>query len=195
MTYCNIVTGAALLMISENILIKAVLQNSITCCGSMLRSNESCMNATHCDSGCHLHILENNTSVCLSCDSAVPEQGPPTSCNHTRSNVTTKSTIINLGGPGVAASLLLGTLLISLFLILSVASFFYLKRSNQLPGVFYRRNKAAFIFQPSEAAVMMPSAGSSVRKPRYVRRERPSAASAPHSAAMSTGPVTRIHDV
>ncbi|XP_076124604.1 uncharacterized protein C1orf159 homolog isoform X2 [Alosa pseudoharengus] len=181
MTYCNIVTGAALLMISENILIKAVLQNSITCCGSMLRSNESCMNATHCDSGCHLHILENNTSVCLSCDSAVPEQGPPTSCNHS--------------GPGVAASLLLGTLLISLFLILSVASFFYLKRSNQLPGVFYRRNKAAFIFQPSEAAVMMPSAGSSVRKPRYVRRERPSAASAPHSAAMSTGPVTRIHDV
>ncbi|XP_041944861.1 uncharacterized protein C1orf159 homolog isoform X2 [Alosa sapidissima] len=112
-----------------------------------------------------------------------------------RSNVTTKSTIINLGGPGVAASLLLGTLLISLFLILSVASFFYLKRSNQLPGVFYRRNKAAFIFQPSEAAVMMPSAGSSVRKPRYVRRERPSAASAPHSAAMSTGPITRIHDV
>lgn len=43
------------------------------------------------------------------------------------------------GGPGVAASVLLGTLLISLFLILSVASFFYLKRSNRLPGVFYRR--------------------------------------------------------
>lgn len=45
------------------------------------------------------------------------------------------------GGPGVAASLLLGTLLISLFLILSVASFFYLKRSNRLPNIFYRRNK------------------------------------------------------
>lgn len=45
------------------------------------------------------------------------------------------------GGPGVAASLLLGTLLISLFLILSVASFFYLKRSNRLPSIFYRRNK------------------------------------------------------
>lgn len=43
------------------------------------------------------------------------------------------------GGPGVAASVLLGTLMISLFLILSVASFFYLKRSNRLPGVFYRR--------------------------------------------------------
>lgn len=81
------------------------------------------------------------------------------------------------GGPGVAVSVLLGTLLISLGLILSVASFFYLKRSNRLPGVFYRRNKgkkcclpnwphfnllvifllnicvhifSAFIFQPSE---------------------------------------------
>lgn len=41
----------------------------------------------------------------------------------------------------MAASLLLGTLLISLFLILSVASFFYLKRSNRLPNLFYRRNK------------------------------------------------------
>ncbi len=45
------------------------------------------------------------------------------------------------GGPGVAASVLLGTLLISLGLILSVASFFYLKRSSRLSGVFYRRNK------------------------------------------------------
>jgi hypothetical protein len=41
----------------------------------------------------------------------------------------------------VAASLLLGTLLISLFLILSVASFFYLKRSHRLPNIFYRHNK------------------------------------------------------
>lgn len=41
----------------------------------------------------------------------------------------------------MAASLLLGTLLISLFLILSVASFFYLKRSNRLPSIFYRRDK------------------------------------------------------
>ena len=51
------------------------------------------------------------------------------------------------GGPGVAASLLLGTLLISLFLILSVASFFYLKRSNQLPGLFYRRNKGDSVYR------------------------------------------------
>ncbi|XP_015503515.1 uncharacterized protein C1orf159 homolog [Parus major] len=45
------------------------------------------------------------------------------------------------GGPEVAASLILGTFFLSLFLILSVASFFYLKRTNKLPKVFYRRNK------------------------------------------------------
>ncbi|KFZ66074.1 Uncharacterized protein C1orf159, partial [Antrostomus carolinensis] len=52
-------------------------------------------------------------------------------------------------GPEVAASLILGTFFISLFLILSVASFFYLKRANKLPNVFYRRNKAS-VLQPSE---------------------------------------------
>ncbi|KFQ93789.1 Uncharacterized protein C1orf159, partial [Nipponia nippon] len=52
-------------------------------------------------------------------------------------------------GPGVAASLILGTFFISLVLILSVASFFYLKRANKLPNIFYRRNKAS-VLQPSE---------------------------------------------
>lgn len=60
----------------------------------------------------------------------------------------------------MAASLLLGTLLISLFLILSVASFFYLKRSNRLPNVFYRRNKgkccAAFPVKPGLQSYMAP---------------------------------------
>uniref|UniRef100_A0A4W6DB29 Si:ch211-157b11.12 n=1 Tax=Lates calcarifer TaxID=8187 RepID=A0A4W6DB29_LATCA len=110
-----------------------------------------------------------------------------------RKNHTTVTTVIpKIGGPGVAASLLLGTLLISLFLILSVASFFYLKRSNRLPSIFYRRNKA-FIFQPSETAVMIPS--SSVRKPRYVRRERPSAASTVNSATISTTSSTQVYNV
>uniref|UniRef100_A0A3Q4I6Q7 Si:ch211-157b11.12 n=1 Tax=Neolamprologus brichardi TaxID=32507 RepID=A0A3Q4I6Q7_NEOBR len=93
-------------------------------------------------------------------------------------------------GPGVAASLLLGTLLISLFLILSVASFFYLKRSNRLPSIFYRRNK--FIFQPSETAVMIPS---SSRKPRYVRRERPSASSTLNSATITTTSSAQVYNV
>ncbi|EPY87985.1 hypothetical protein CB1_000203022 [Camelus ferus] len=59
----------------------------------------------------------------------------------------------NFGGPQVAASLFLGTFLVSSGLILSVAMFFYLRRASKLPAVFYGRNK--------------------VRKPRYVRRERP----------------------
>ncbi|RLV85334.1 hypothetical protein DV515_00016071 [Chloebia gouldiae] len=49
--------------------------------------------------------------------------------------------IVIIWGPEVAASLILGTFFLSLFLILSVASFFYLKRANKLPKVFYRRNK------------------------------------------------------
>lgn len=45
------------------------------------------------------------------------------------------------GSPQVAASLFLGTLFISSGLILSVAGFFYLKRTSKLPKVFYGRNK------------------------------------------------------
>lgn len=41
----------------------------------------------------------------------------------------------------MAASLFLGTLFISSGLILSVAGFFYLKRTSKLPKVFYGRNK------------------------------------------------------
>ncbi|KAJ8780584.1 hypothetical protein J1605_000627 [Eschrichtius robustus] len=132
------------------------------------------------------------------------------------------------GGPQVAASLFLGTFLISSGLILSVAAFFYLKRASKLPDVFYGRNKAPGL-QPGEATVFLPPYGGlewgqwggyhppysaphdlrlrvsgepdplpgrgapgvrelepgpalippvsdpvSVRKPRYVRRERPS---------------------
>ncbi|XP_026313221.1 uncharacterized protein C1orf159 homolog isoform X2 [Piliocolobus tephrosceles] len=76
------------------------------------------------------------------------------------------------GAPRVAASLFLGTFFISSGLILSVAGFFYLKRSSKLPRVFYRRSKAPAL-QPGEAAAMIPPPQSSVRKPRYVRRERP----------------------
>ncbi|XP_018081455.1 uncharacterized protein c1orf159.L isoform X2 [Xenopus laevis] len=93
----------------------------------------------------------------------------------------TPSVSHNLGSPGIAASLLLGILFISLFLILSVASFFYLKRSQKLPEIFYRRNKAS-IFQPSEMASMIPNPNSSVRKPRYVRRERTRTTAVPESS-------------
>lgn len=61
----------------------------------------------------------------------------------------------NLGSPQVAASLFLGTLFISSGLILSVAGFFYLKRTSKLPKVFYGRDKAPAL-QPGEAAAMIP---------------------------------------
>ncbi|XP_036082621.1 uncharacterized protein C1orf159 homolog isoform X5 [Rousettus aegyptiacus] len=57
------------------------------------------------------------------------------------------------GGPGVAASLFLGTFLVSSGLILAVAAFFYLKRTSTLAWLCHGADK--------------------VRKPRYVRRERP----------------------
>nr|XP_036855516.1 uncharacterized protein C1orf159 homolog isoform X2 [Manis javanica] len=78
----------------------------------------------------------------------------------------------NFGGHQAAAALLLGTFLISSGLILSVAGFFYLKRASKLPKVFYGRNKAPAL-QPGETAAMIPPPQSSVRKPRYVRHERP----------------------
>uniref|UniRef100_A0A3P8T7E8 Si:ch211-157b11.12 n=1 Tax=Amphiprion percula TaxID=161767 RepID=A0A3P8T7E8_AMPPE len=175
----------------------ALHQNSLECCGEKQRANNSCSNDTHCEPGCFMRVLENSNTVCIFCDSAAADLENITVCtyNYTleRKNHTTVTTVIpKIGGPGVAASLLLGTLLISLFLILSVASFFYLKRSNRLPSIFYRRNKA-FIFQPSETAVMIPS--SSVRKPRYVRRERPSATSTLNSATITTTSTTQDYNV
>ncbi|XP_055471119.1 uncharacterized protein C1orf159 homolog isoform X2 [Psammomys obesus] len=77
----------------------------------------------------------------------------------------------HFGGPHVAASLFLGTLFISTGLILCVAGFFYLKRSSKLPEVFYRRNRAP-VLQTGETASMVPLPQSSVRKPRYIRREQ-----------------------
>ncbi|KAF7711679.1 uncharacterized protein C1orf159 homolog [Silurus meridionalis] len=162
--------------------IQALLENPDDCCRRTQKTNE-----TWCPQ------MENSTVRCVKCDTLTSDLWNLTLCN-TPVNGTAISTIINIGGPGVAASVLLGTLFISLFLILSVASFFYLKRSNHLPGVFYRRK--AFIFQPSETAVMMPATSSSVRKPRYVRRERPSAAAAVGSSAtISVGHVTKVYNV
>uniref|UniRef100_A0AAZ3S7D3 Uncharacterized protein n=1 Tax=Oncorhynchus tshawytscha TaxID=74940 RepID=A0AAZ3S7D3_ONCTS len=176
---------------------QALHQNHFDCCGERQRLNSSCSNSTQCEPGCYLRVLENNTAVCMHCDSTIADLENFTACNYTyiteRTNHTTITTVLpTIGGPGVAASLLFGTLLISLFLILSVASFFYLKRSNRLPGIFYRRNKA-YIFQPNETAVMIPSATSSVRKPRYVRRERPSANSASSAATIPT--TTTVYNV
>ncbi|XP_053299307.1 uncharacterized protein C1orf159 homolog [Pleuronectes platessa] len=197
LSFLLVLAATVILIRPETPLTKALHQNSLECCSDKLRGNNSCSNDTHCEPGCFLRVLENSNTVCIICDSASVDLENITVCSYNytmeRKNHTTVTTVIpKIGGPGVAASLLLGTLLISLFLILSVASFFYLKRSNRLPGIFYRRNKA-FIFQPSETAVMIPS--SSVRKPRYVRRERPAGISTVKSTTIPTTSTTQVYNV
>ncbi|XP_073441427.1 uncharacterized protein C1orf159 homolog isoform X2 [Dendrobates tinctorius] len=152
---------------------------SSDCCSERLVLNDSCPVNQRCRPGCY-RVWTNNGSV--SCIQCTNESGWEASLNWTACRVTTQVSEIHmnisttpsvphhLSSPGVAASLLLGTLFISLFLVLAVASFFYLKRSRMLPEVFYRRNKAS-ILQPSEMA-LIPEPHPSGRKPRYVRRER-----------------------
>ncbi|XP_073513075.1 uncharacterized protein C1orf159 homolog isoform X1 [Phyllobates terribilis] len=154
---------------------------SSDCCSEPLILNASCPVDQRCSPGCY-QVWTNNGS--LSCIQCTNESGWEASLNWTactdvttqvlevHMNIsTTPSVPHHLSNPVVAASLLLGTLFISLFLVLAVASFFYLKRSHMLPEIFYRRNKAS-ILQPSEMALMLPEPNPSGRKPRYVRRER-----------------------
>ncbi|XP_034022343.1 uncharacterized protein C1orf159 homolog [Thalassophryne amazonica] len=194
LSFLLVLAATVILIRPETPVTKALHHNSVECCGDKQKVNSSCSNDTHCEPGCYLRVLEN--TVCILCDSALDVENV-TACtyNYTvdKKNHTTVTTFLpKIGGPGVAASLLLGTLFISLFLILSVASFFYLKRSNRLPSIFYRRNKG-FIFQPSETAVMIPS--SSVRKPRYVRRERPTALLTQSNASVPTTSTTKAYNL
>ncbi|XP_069803278.1 uncharacterized protein C1orf159 homolog isoform X1 [Dendropsophus ebraccatus] len=158
------------------------------CCSDRLILNDSCPVDMRCSPGCY-QVWSNNGS--LSCIKCTNESGMKvfqnlTACRDVTTQAseihmnisTTPSVPHHLSNPGVAASLLLGTLFISLFLVLSVASFFYLKRSHMLPEIFYRRNKAS-IFQPNEMASMIPETNTSGRKPRYVRRERTHKTAAP----------------
>ncbi|CAL9704781.1 unnamed protein product [Knipowitschia caucasica] len=194
LSFLLVLAATVILIRPETPVTKALHQNLMECCSDkQLKPNSTCSNDTHCEPGCFLRLLENSNTVCIFCDSASLDLENITACtfNFTmeKRNHTTVTTVMpKIGGPGVAASLLLGTLLISLFLILSVASFFYLKRSNRLPNIFYRRNKG-FMFQPSEAAVMIPP--TSGRKTRYVRRDRPSASSTLNSASISTADSTQ----
>uniref|UniRef100_A0A674KCH4 Chromosome 1 open reading frame 159 n=1 Tax=Terrapene triunguis TaxID=2587831 RepID=A0A674KCH4_9SAUR len=159
--------------------------------------------------GCYREWNEDGSSSCIKCKNettSVASTYNLTDCRNSKSsairgmnfqmNISTVTPFLqNIGGPEVAASLILGTFFISLFLILSVASFFYLKRANKLPNMFYRRNKAS-VLQPSETiavanCVSVPTL--SVRKPRYVRRERSLVMSA--STAMIPSAETRVSNV
>ncbi|KAJ8258864.1 hypothetical protein COCON_G00178760 [Conger conger] len=197
LSFFIIFAATVLQVFCETSEIKALLPGPSDCCAENgMVGNGTCVNSTQCEPGCFLRILENDTAVCMLCDTQFLDPDNVSSCTYipVKTNVTFTAGMPKIGGPGVVASLLLGTLLVSLFLILSVASFFYLKRSHRLPGIFYRRNKA-FIFQPSETAVMIPTPTSSARKTRYVRRERPSATAASTAATISTAAVTKVSNV
>ncbi|XP_062821602.1 uncharacterized protein C1orf159 homolog isoform X5 [Anolis carolinensis] len=110
-------------------------------------------------SGCYRRWNEDGSSSCIKCENETIAATPVDNLTDCRNR-----------GPEVAASLIFGTFVISLFLILCVASFFYLKRANKLPNLFYRRSKGSVVQSAESASMLSPP--SSVRKPRYVRRER-----------------------
>ncbi|KAG8434442.1 hypothetical protein GDO86_012711 [Hymenochirus boettgeri] len=119
------------------------------CCSAKLDLNGSCPVNHLCNPGCYRLRTEDGSSTCITCTNENSMGTNVTECRNFGTQPldlnfnasTTPSLPHNLGSPGIAASLLLGTLFISLFLVLSVASFFYLKRSHKLPEIFYRRNK------------------------------------------------------
>ncbi|KAK1340620.1 hypothetical protein QTO34_019191 [Cnephaeus nilssonii] len=166
------------------------------CCVDVVDANTTCPGASLCGPGCFRRWNADGSASCVRCrngthsSSECRGRGPPGSprgaradrCAPTVAGQGTQSPANRStgtpgrpspGGPRVAASLFLGTFLVSSGLILAVAGFFYLKRSSKLPRLCYGRNRAPAL-QPSEAAAMIPPPQSSVRKPRYVRRERPS---------------------
>ncbi|XP_007525781.1 uncharacterized protein C1orf159 homolog isoform X2 [Erinaceus europaeus] len=150
------------------------------CCMDVVDANATCPGSPLCGPGCYRRPSEDGNASCVRCRNATLLAAHDSECRslagrgvhsplNRSSGVPTQP---DFGSPQVAASLFLGTFLISSGLILLVAGFFYLKRSSKLPQVFYRRNKALAL-QPAEAAAMIPPPQPSVRKPRYVRRERP----------------------
>ncbi|XP_006871819.1 PREDICTED: uncharacterized protein C1orf159 homolog [Chrysochloris asiatica] len=152
------------------------------CCVEVADVNATCPGTSLCGPGCYRHRAEDGSVSCLQCRNATyPATATNSSeCRSPSSRADPFPTNKSTGTPGlpgpegsrVVASLFLGTLFISSGLILSVTMFFYLKRTSKLSNICYRRNEAPAL-QPSEAAAMIHPLQSSVRKPRYVRRERP----------------------
>ncbi|XP_038603338.1 uncharacterized protein C1orf159 homolog isoform X2 [Tachyglossus aculeatus] len=139
---------------------------SAECCMDMPDTNFTCPATEHCSPGCYRRWGDDGSSSCVKCRNETLPTGSSingTECRNaggkgmpvSENRSTTGPMSHNLGGPQVTASLFLGTFCASSFLILTVALFFYLKRTRKLPGFFYRRNKASAL-QPSEAAAMMP---------------------------------------
>ncbi|XP_054439579.1 uncharacterized protein C1orf159 homolog isoform X1 [Pteronotus mesoamericanus] len=148
------------------------------CCVDVVDANTTCPGTSLCGPGCFRRWNEDGSASCVRCRNGTHNSsecrgsaGQGTQPPVNRDPGTPGQP--RLGGPRVAASLFLGTFFLSSSLILAVAGFFYLKRASKLPRLCYGRNRAPAL-QPGEAAAMIPPPQSSVRKPRYVRRERPS---------------------
>ncbi|KAM9110560.1 uncharacterized protein C1orf159 homolog isoform 12-T22 [Megaptera novaeangliae] len=135
------------------------------CCVDVVDTNATCPGTSLCGPGCYGHRAEDGTVSCIRCRNGTQNssecRGFAARGAHFPMNRSTGTPgRPSFGGPQVAASLFLGTFLISSGLILSVAAFFYLKRASKLPDVFYGRNKAPGL-QPGEAAAMIPPPPSS----------------------------------
>ncbi|XP_054995825.1 uncharacterized protein C1orf159 isoform X4 [Sorex araneus] len=150
------------------------------CCVATLDTNATCPGTSLCGPGCYRLPNEDGNASCVQCGNGTflangsecrASAGQDGHSSGSQSTAAPRQ--LDFGGPQVAASLFLGTFFVSSGFILAVAGWFYLKRASKLPRVFYGRNKAPAL-QPVEVASMSSSPRSSVRKPRYVRRERPS---------------------
>ncbi|XP_032718999.1 uncharacterized protein C1orf159 homolog isoform X1 [Lontra canadensis] len=141
------------------------------CCVDVLDVNTTCGGTNLCGPGCYRHRSEDGSVHCVRCRNGTyssecsgrpvaPPAGPTWPTSHRgAASPSSGGTVAgwgaqfpvnrstgmpgqpNLGSPQVAASLFLGTLLVSSGLILSVAGCFYLKRTSTLPKVFYGRGK------------------------------------------------------
>ncbi|XP_059547602.1 uncharacterized protein C1orf159 homolog isoform X2 [Myotis daubentonii] len=113
------------------------------CCVDVVDANTTCPGASLCGPGCFRRWNADGSASCVRCR-----------------NGTHSSSECRGRGPRVAASLFLGTFLVSSGLILAVAGLFYLKRSSKLPRLCYGRNRAPAL-QPSEACGSRATSGGS----------------------------------
>ncbi|XP_062046229.1 uncharacterized protein C1orf159 homolog isoform X1 [Lepus europaeus] len=97
------------------------------CCVDVVDVNASCPGTSLCGPGCYRRWNADGSASCTRCRNATVPAPGGSACRG--------------WGPPVAASLFLGTFFVSSGLILSVAGFFYLKRSSKLPRIFLRGDK------------------------------------------------------
>ncbi|XP_078186088.1 uncharacterized protein C1orf159 homolog isoform X9 [Callithrix jacchus] len=126
------------------------------CCVDVVGVNASCPGASLCGPGCYRRWNADGSASCIRCGNGTLPAYNSSECRSFAGRGAPLPMNRSSGTPGRPHT----------------AGFFYLKRSSKLPRVFYRRNKAPAL-QPGEAAAMIPPPQPSVRKPRYVRRDRP----------------------